>query len=132
MLPFDGQPPSESLREQVRVAMRRALQRSGRSVEQIADGLARRLGIHVTHHMLYAWTASSESHLSHRFPLEWTAAFCRETNDTGLAEMLAGELGLRLVDADLVTFAEHTIRAEVHQAEADVARVRALRKGLIP
>jgi len=131
MLPFDGQPLSESLREQVRVAMRRALQRSGRSVEQIADGLATRLGIHVTYHMLYAWTASSESHLSHRFPLEWTAAFCRETRDNGLAEMLAAELGLRLVDADLVAFAEHRMRADMHQTEAEVARVRALRKGLI-
>lgn len=127
LLPFE--PVTEGQRDQVRQAIRKAIQKSGRSVEQIADSLSFRLCTKVSHHLLYGFT--SDSHRTHRFPVEWVAAFCRETRDTGLLDLQAQAIGLRLVDADLAGFAEQKIRAELHAAEADVLKVRALRKGLI-
>jgi len=127
MLPFDG-PATESLRDAIQEALRRAIRGSRKSVEQIADEMSFRLAQPISHHMLNGCAAPS--HGTHRFPCEWVAAFCRATGDSSVVRVQAEALGLRIADADLVSFAEHKIRAEIHQGEADVARTRALRKGL--
>jgi len=62
------------------------------SREQIAERMSDASGQEVTVAMLNAWTA--ESKRLHRFPLEFTPAFCRAVGNNKLIEALLKEMSL--------------------------------------
>lgn len=127
-LPF---PPDgdENLVEAVRASLQRTIRLSRRSVEELAEGLSRRLGIPVSHHVLRAFTA--ESRPGHRFPLEWAAAWIRETGDESLLRVLCDALGLAAPQPgsrELVEFARARMDAELAAQDAEGWKARILRE----
>lgn len=124
-LPFE---PEESLAAQIRASLSRTIRKSSRSIEDLAEGLSRRLGMKITHHILR--NMASESHIGHRFPLEWAVAWVQETGDPELVKIVLAALGLPLPkagDARKIHFADARIRADLAVQEADGLKAQILR-----
>lgn len=90
-------PPAGSfdIGSRVRAAIKAAIKASPLSRHHIAATMSESLDRDITKAQLDAWTAPA--HESHRFPLEYAAAFCYATGDTGLADLLADVCGGRFV-----------------------------------
>lgn len=130
--PFLPFPPEgdENLAEQVRACLSRAIRGNRKSLEDLALGLSRRLGFPVSHNVLYSFTADSRP--GHRFPLEWAAAWIRETGDSSLLRILCEALSLPLPKPghlDKVQFADARLEADLAAQEAEGLKARILREG---
>lgn len=114
----------ERIAELIRAALAVTFKRSGRSREQIADGVTARLGYSVTKAMLDGYVA--ESRPANRFPLEMLPAWTEETGDRALLEAV-----LEAVDPQTATkirYAEARIEAELAAAEAEGMKAAILRR----
>ena len=78
-------------------SIREARQLYNYSRENIVDRMALCLGQPVTKRQLDAWTATSRE--QHRFPLEFTAAFCWATRSAHVLTVIAEAIGFEMVDA---------------------------------
>ncbi len=120
-----------NLDQEIRAALRKVRRHSRQSVEQIAEGMTRRLGLRVSHHQLNAYT--SDRH-ARRFPLAWIKAWHEQTGDLSLLETVVKSMGMRLTkprDADLQDFARARITSEIEQQKADYLKTRLLRGGAV-
>jgi len=109
--------------------LREGLRRSSRSVDAIAAGMGKRLGVKVTPDILYSFTADSHPH---RFPLEWAVAWIKETGDWSLFHVLTDGLGLprpTQQDADLLAYGRHALQKDLTESEMEVLKARILQGG---
>ncbi len=81
----------------VREIITDAVKRSGKSREQIAEEMARTLGLTVTARMITAFT--SESKQLHRWPGAWDRSFCVAVNDVRLLFCRVELAGYKVIDA---------------------------------
>lgn|SRR5574337_1270722 len=124
-------PVPDNLAAPIRVALSAALRRSRKKVDQVAFEMALMLGQPVSPHILYSML--SESHAQHRFPLEWAAAFCRVTGDTGVLRVVLEALGLPMPqpgDGELLRLAKVKLQAELFSREAAGIEAQMLRRNL--
>jgi len=131
-LPFPSE-GDENLAELVRASLVRTLRLSRKSREEIAAGLSRRLGFEVSVNTLNSFAA--ESRPGHRFPLEWAAAWMRETGDYGLLGILCDALGLATPEPgsrEMVEFARARLEADIAAQDAEGWKARILRTGKLP
>lgn len=130
-LPFPPtEPLDENLAEAVRASLSRTIRISRKSREQLSEGLSRRLGITISHHVLNSFTA--ESRPGHKFPFEYVLAWIRETRDDSLLRLLCTALGRATPEpgsGDLVEFARARIKADLAGQEAEGLKARLIRKG---
>jgi hypothetical protein len=130
-LPFPN-PEDSSLDSRIREALAGAIRRSNLSIEQIAEGMSRRLGFAINHHVLYSYC--SAAHPKHRFPVLYVPAFCQETGDKELLRIVNQAMGLHLPepgDAARIALAKQLVAAHVAQKEAEASLLAALQKGLL-
>lgn len=93
-----------SLDYEIRTLAADSIKRSGKSREQIAEGMAALMGCQMTVHMLNGFTAQSKEAI--RFPAAHILAFCEVTADDRLQRFLAGPRLLKLIE-----FAERELAA---------------------
>lgn len=89
---------------------------------EIAGRLTHYLGREVSRAMIDAWTATSESHEGHRFPLGYARAWCRATGSDRLLRQVAERLGLFVMEGP------EALRAEIQRLAEEESRVRAERR----
>jgi len=79
----------------IRSILNRAIKRSGKSREQIADEMSMRLGFRITEHMLNAFTAEAKS--AHRWPAAYDIAFCETVGDYWLLRDRVRRAGFHMI-----------------------------------
>ena len=84
----------------------------------IAARMSDLLGVHITDHMLNAWTAESKD--GYRFPLEYAPAFCYVSGDYRLLKIGPTMLGLKVLENKDIVWMEYYKARELEKK----ARVR--------
>lgn len=92
----------------LQAAVKAAIKKAPKSIEQIADEMTDLIGGEVSAAMLYNITAVSHPH---RLPAEWVPAFCEATGDYGPLLVLTDTAGVYTVEPP------DKIRAKIHALE---------------
>lgn len=82
----------------IRGIITQAIKSSGLSRAQIAEQMSYLLGERVTERMLDSYTASSME--KHRWPLQYSRAFCSVTHNWRLVQCVAELAGFTVIDQD--------------------------------
>lgn len=114
---------------EVRQMLRQALKRGGdrRRIAQAMTGL---LGRTVTVSMLADFTRNATKKRQPRFPLAWTPALCRVTNDQALARFALSEQDRRVFEiGECVLESKHALeKALTKLGEANPGKTRRARR----
>ena len=82
----------------VRQTVSEAIRKCGLSRFEIASRMSENLGREITKAQLDSYSAESKD--GHRFPLEWTPAFCWATRNYDLVMLVAGALRITVFNPD--------------------------------
>lgn len=130
MIPGGTKAPRD-LDQEIRVLISTIVHTSKRSIEEIADEMARALQRPVGVDVLRAMAAPSHKH---RFPLAWLPAFCAATDDFRLLQLAADAMGLPVMDAaaaERMRLAQILADAQIARSKAESALLEAAQKGLL-
>jgi hypothetical protein len=113
---------------QVRRLISEAVKQCSHSRAVIAARLSDLLGVHITEHMLNAWSAESKD--GYRFPLEYAPAFCYVTGETRLLKIGPIIMGLKVLeDKDIMWLEYHKVREIEKKARAQRKNLEKRLKG---
>lgn len=129
----DYQVETKPLQGRIREAMNEAMKNSGLKRYEVAGRMSEHLGIEITDSMLNAYTAESKE--GHRMPAEFIPAFCLQTKDYKLLEILVAAAGCRMVKSDEIYLlelgrvqqAQKTLQQKERQLQKEWERLRKTR-----